>query len=100
VLFEGKEKKCKEDICHWYKGVPVGENIIGSFSKATGCDNVYTNHCTRNTLATALHEAGKSLHQVACITDHRNYKSLKAYLDQPNDEEKEDVSDTLFDYVV
>ena len=91
------------EIQKWYSRVLVGKNPIGKWmsniSKAAGCSKIYTNHCLRNTTVTALHKAGKSLHQIAKVTDHANYESLKSYLEQPDEEDQEDTADTLFDYV-
>ena len=93
-----------KEIQKWYNRIPVGKNPIGKWmsniSKAAGCSQIYTNHCMRNCTVTALHKGGKSLHQIAQVTDHSNYESLKSYLEKPDDEDREDVADTLFDYVV
>ncbi len=92
----------KTETNKWYDRVHLGKNKLGAMLKQisirAGCEYTYTNHRIRNTTATALHQAGRSLHQIAKVTDHANYQSLASYLEQPDDEEKEETSDMLFDY--
>jgi len=86
----------------WYNRISVSKNPIGNFLKdisvRAGCEYEYTNHRIRNTAATALHKAGMSLHQIAKVTDHSNYNSLKSYLEELDDKEKIEPSDIMFDY--
>ena len=52
----------------------------------------------RYTTANGMKAKGFSLHPIASVTGHMNYESLKSYLEAPDEEEKEEFCNALFDY--
>ena len=86
----------------WYDRAPVGEGKIGSWlkelSECAQCSQIYTNHCMRYTTANAMAKQGFPLAKIATVTGHCNYESLKSYLEAPDDKEKEQFCDALFEY--
>ena len=61
---------------------------------------VYTNHCLRKTMATGMKKSNKnySILEIAAVIGRRNYQSLKAYLEEPDEEERIDFCDSLLKY--
>jgi hypothetical protein len=69
----------------WYKVVPVGRNVISSWTKDSalklGLDsNKITNHSNRSTAVTSLAKSGVNEQQLIKITGHSNTNSIKPYL--------------------
>ena len=92
VLFQQPKKNIHpkyETI--WY------HKIISTQSK---CSKVYTNHCLRKTAATDMKKSDKnySIPEIAAVIGHRNYQSLEAYLEEPDEEGRLDFCDSLFEY--
>ena len=67
-------------------------------NKKANLSKIYTNHCLRGTIATALKGLGYSIPEIASVTKHRSYQSLEHYLQQPTLQEKYRFSQSLFDY--
>lgn len=102
ALFQQPNKNFKKDGASWYVAASVGKNAINSFmsiiSKRAKLSRRFTNHCIRGTTATALKKSGFSIPEIASVTKHKNYQSLKHYLAVPDIDEKIKFSNALFKF--
>ena len=87
-----------------YDKKPIGKNTLGEMMKVIS-DNkhaklskIYTNHCIRKTTATVMHRQGYDLKEIANVMKHKNLQSLEHYIAAPTHSEKENYSDSLFQY--
>ena len=86
----------------WYKNCPMGINTLGGMmkdlSKEADLSKVYTNHCLRATVASALYTAGVEREDIKLVTGHLNAKSLDPYISTATDKKRDQLSKTLFEY--
>lgn len=101
-LFQQPNPKFKLITDCWYKASPVGINQIGKFLPEIcyfgGLEKRYTNHCMRNTTINVMKKNGCSVPDMAFVLKHKSYQSLASYIATPTLEEKQAISDELFDF--
>lgn len=101
-LFQQPNPKFRLVTDRWYKASPVGINQIGKFlseiSYFAGLEKRYTNHCMRNTTVNAMKKKNRSVPDMAFVLKHKSYQSLQSYINTPTLEEKQAISDELFDF--
>jgi integrase len=70
------------------------QTAISKLAAACGLSGV-SSHSFRRSAATAAHQAGLSLREVAAITGHSSLASLEKYLDQDAAREKAEAARSL-----
>lgn len=82
----------------WYINRPVGVHTIGQFMKTisdnAGCQQQYTNHCTRATAITTLRDAGIGVEDIMAVTGHRCPQSINSY-SKTSDKKREGMSNII-----
>ena len=64
-------------------------------SKEANLSKVYTNHCLRATVASALCTAGVEREDIKLVTGHLNAKSLDPYISTATDKKRDQLSKTV-----
>ena len=105
VLFQQPKKNIHlKDTEIWYHKKVVRKETISTWLKTISteskCSQIYTNHCLRKTTANSMKKSRKnySIPTIASVLGHHNYQSLESYVEEPDDEERIDFCDSLFDY--
>ena len=84
---------------HWFKNEPMGKNSLGNImkrmSRKAGLSQEYTCHSVRASTITILGHAGVEGRNICNITKHKDEKSLKHYVTNMSNDQKQACSTIL-----
>ena len=97
-LFQTPKKVYDTNSC-WFKCEPLGKNVVmkmmPTLSRKAGLSQVYTNHCVKTSIVTALHKAGIERRRICQLKKHKNENSLAHYVSGSSSAQKRECSDIL-----
>ena len=83
----------------WYEKTVIGAHTLDNFMKMmsdkAGLSKLYTNHCIRSTVITALDAQGFEARHITAVSGHKSENTIKSYSTKCPDIKKRQMSDAL-----
>ena len=81
-------------------GAHTLDNFMKTMSKKADLSKMYTNHCIRNTVITALDSKRFEAHHITAVPGHKSENTIKSYSTKCSNIKKRQISDALSSVLV